>query len=254
MKFNTPLSLGTKTGLLICLFLPMALSQPAVAGPPYVLDGPVPTDYQHWEIYAFNTGTVTSDATDGKAGLDFNYGATPDLQLTAVVPVAFSNPIGSGASVDVGNIELAAKFRFLHQADFGWDVAVFPRLFLPSASGSVGDQHASLLLPIWFGRDWGKWYAFGGGGCVINRGGDSQDFCLLGWTVTRQVTADLHLGVEIYHQTADTKGGDPTTAVGVGALYDLTENVHLLGYVSTGVQNASETNEFNWYTSLLFTY
>ena len=29
------------------------------------------------------------------------------------------------------------------------DVAVFPRVFLPSASTNVGDQHASLLLPVW---------------------------------------------------------------------------------------------------------
>jgi hypothetical protein len=65
----------------------------------------------------------------------------------------------------LGNVELAAKYRFLHQDTVGWDVAVFPRVFLPSGSGIVGDNRASLLLPVWVQRDWtSAWSTFGGGG------------------------------------------------------------------------------------------
>ena len=108
------------------------LTQSAFAGPPYVSDDPEPTDYQHFEIYTFTTGTTTRDGTTGQSGIDFNYGAAPDLQLTATLPAGFDRPAGGGSSVGLSNVELAAKYRFLHQDLFGLDVSVFPRIFLPS--------------------------------------------------------------------------------------------------------------------------
>ncbi|MFZ0990228.1 MAG: hypothetical protein WAN27_21165, partial [Xanthobacteraceae bacterium] len=90
-----------------------------------------------------------------------------DLQLTATLPLGFSFPTGDNTQFGLSNVELAAKYRFLHQATFGWDVAVFPRLFLPSASNVVGDRNASLLLPVWAQRDLGDgWTTFGGGGTL----------------------------------------------------------------------------------------
>ena len=140
----------------------LALTLPAFAGPPYMSDDGEPTDYQHFEIYAFTNGVQTQDGTTGEAGIDFNYGATPDLQLTAVLPLAYDNPARGPGATELGNVELAVKYRFLHQEDFGLDVAIFPRVFLPSGSPLVGERHASLLLPIWTQKDWGKWSLFGG--------------------------------------------------------------------------------------------
>jgi hypothetical protein len=146
-------------GLMLALF-----TEPAIAGPPYVSDDPEPTDYKHFEIYTFSNGITTRGGTAGESGIDFNYGAAPDLQLTATVPSGFERPAGGGTTSGPGNIELAAKYRFLHQDGFGLDVSVFPRVFLPSGSNIIGDNHASLLLPIWIQKDWnGGWSAFGGG-------------------------------------------------------------------------------------------
>ncbi|HUD89135.1 MAG TPA: hypothetical protein VMR17_22000 [Xanthobacteraceae bacterium] len=227
---------------------------PALAGPPYLTDDPEPTDYKHFEIYTFNNGTVTRDDTGGETGIDFNYGGAPNLQLTATVPLAFDALAGGPLAAGLGNVELAAKYRFLTQENFGLDVAVFPRVFLPSAASNVGEQHASYLLPIWMEKDWGPWSAFGGGGCEINRGGDAQDFCLAGLVVTRQIADDLQMGLEIFHQSADTRAGDATTSLGVGVRYDVNDTYHLLGYVGRGIQNADATDRFNWYTSILFTF
>src|SRR3981081_166894 len=69
-----------------------ALVHPALAGPPYVSDDPEPTDYKHFEIYSFSNGTATRDGIGGAAGIDFNYGAAPDLQLTATLPAGFDRP------------------------------------------------------------------------------------------------------------------------------------------------------------------
>jgi hypothetical protein len=221
----------------------------AQAGPPYLSDDPEPTDFQHFEIYAFGAGSQSNDGLSGETGIDFNYGGVPDLQLTTVLPLAYDETGHTG----LGNVELAAKYRFLHQEEDGLDLSVFPRIFLPSAS-HLGDDHAAFLLPLWGEKDFGKWSVFGGGGCTINRGDGSQDFCLGGVAVTREVAEGLRLGVEIFHQGADTIGGKVSTAVGGGLTYDLTANYHLLAYWGPGLQNISVTGRSNSYLALLFTF
>ena len=134
--------LAAVTLMLLCAFAA------AKAGPPFVSDDPQPTDYGHFEIYTFAQGSEARNGTGSSFGLDFNYGALPDLQLTAVFPLEVKSPVGGPNAAGLGNIELAAKYKFLHQEDVGWDVAVFPRVFFPSASSRVGEQHVSLLLPI----------------------------------------------------------------------------------------------------------
>jgi hypothetical protein len=217
-------------------------------------DDPEPTDYQHFEIYAFSNGTATQDGTSGEGGIDFNYGGAPNLQLTATLPAGYDFPASGSSAAGLSNIELAAKYRFLTQENFGLDVALFPRVFLPSASPDVGERHVSFLFPLWMEKDWGQWSAFGGGGCEINRGGDAQNFCLMGAVVTRQVTPGLQLGLELFHQTPDIQGGEATTSIGSGLRYDLSKNFHLLGYLGRGLQNADATNRYDWYTAILFTF
>src|SRR5258707_4574161 len=191
------------------------MARPAVAGPPYVSDDPDPTDYKHFEIYTFSSGTATRGDIGGASGVDFNYGAAPDLQLTATVPMGFDSPAAGGASFGPGNIELAAKYRFLHQDSFGLDVSVFPRVFLPSGSNLVGDNHASVLLPIWIQKDWGGgWSAFGGGGCTVSEF-RAMDFCQAGGVLTYQLLPKLQVGAELFHQTADSVRTPASTSVGV---------------------------------------
>ncbi len=239
---------------LFVLVILVVFSSPALAGPPYVTDDPEPTDYRHFEIYAFGGGTVTAGGHGGAGGIDFNYGAAPDLQLTAVLPVEFDGSRAGPSAAGLGNVELAAKYKFLHQESTGWDVSIFPRIFLPSGSRDVGQQHASVLIPLWIGRDWGTWSTFGGGGCVISHGADSKNYCLVGWALTNQVTSRLQLGVEVYHQTADTRGAHATTGIGFGVRYDLNEHYHLLASIGPGVQHAAQTGQYSWYASLLYTF
>lgn len=172
----------------ICCGLLLALlAEPALAGPPYISDDPEPTDYKHFEIYTFNNGITARSGTAGESGIDFNYGAAPDLQLTATLPGGFNRPSGGGTALGPGNVELAAKYRFFHQDGFGLDVSVFPRVFLPSGSNITGDNHASLLLPIWIQKDWnGGWSAFGGGGCTVSEF-RAVDSCQVGGVLNYQL-------------------------------------------------------------------
>ena len=244
----------------LAISLPMAavamalLAKPAAAGPPFVSDDPEPTDTGHFEIYTFNNGTNTRAGTAGEAGIDFNYGAAPNLQLTATLPAGYTDTNGVGTQVGLGNVELAAKYRFLRQDTFGLDVSVFPRVFLPSGSDTIGDNHVSVLLPIWVQKDFGKgWSAFGGGGCTFNEI-RAANFCETGAVVTYQILPKLQIGGELFHQTAASQGTPASTSLGVGWRYDLTDNFHLLGYVRRGIENADETDRYSWYASVLFTF
>lgn len=242
-----------RTLQIVCAMV-IVMARPALAGPPYMSDDPEPTDYKHFEIYAFSNGTGARTGTNGEAGIDFNYGAARDLQLTATLPAGFNHPSGGKTTFGLGNVELAAKYRFLHQDTFGLDVSVFPRVFLPSGSNVVGDNFASFLLPIWVQRDLGGgWTTFGGGGCVI-RGRSSQDYCLAGAVVTYQVLPKLQIGPELFYQTADANGSPATSSIGIGVRYDLSDTYHLLGYVRRGIQNTNETDQYSWYTAFLFTF
>ena len=87
----------------------------------------------------------------------------------------------------------------------------FPPRFLPSGSNRIGDNHVSLLLPVWVEKDWkGGWSAFGGGGCVVTQI-RSADLCEAGAVLAYQVLPKLQIGAEFFHQTA-TSGGTPATS------------------------------------------
>ena len=116
------------------------------------------------------------------------------------MPFGYDAPSDGPSAFGPGNVELAAKYRFFHQDTFGFDMSVFPRVFLPSPS-QTGDPNASIFLPIWAQKDWGSTSAFGGGGCQLSLHDAARNFCLYGATITRQVLKDLQLGVEVFHQT-----------------------------------------------------
>jgi hypothetical protein len=170
------------------------------------------------------------------------------------MPAGYDRPTGGGTSFGMDNVELAAKYRFLHQDSFGPDVSFFPRIFLPTATNGVGDDHVSLLLPVWVQKDWnGGWSAFGGGGCTVSER-RAEDFCQAGAVLTYQLLPKLQIGAELFHQTADAIGTPASTSLGIGWRYDLTDNYHLLGYVRRGIENTDETDRVSWYASALFTF
>lgn len=225
----------------------------AIAGPPFLTDDPQPTELHHFEIYSFAAFDQARGERSGAGGIDFNYGGAENLQLTAVLPYAWTRTSDTRAG-DLGSIELAAKYKILHQQGFGLDVAIFPRIFLPAGSAAVGSRHTALLLPVWVGKDFGPTSVFGGGGCTINRGEGSQDFCQWGLTLTQKVLGRLTLGAEVFRQTPDARHGRASTDLGFGGTYDLTEHLHLMATLGPGVQNRSDTRRAHGYVALLTTF
>lgn len=239
---------------LTALVLLLATSIGAQAGPPYISDDPEPTDAGHWEIYHFGLGTRTFGVTAGQAGMDINYGAYKDLQLTAVIPADFER--GSAHGVGVGDIELAAKYRFLHQSDGDLtpDVALFPRLFLPTANRTFGSGRLDVFLPVWAEKDFGDWSLFGGGGYTINPGPGQRNFWLDGAVLQRTITDQLSLGVEVYHQTSTAIGTPPSTGINLGLTYKLFDHWSLLAAGGPLIGHTGPGASYSFYLSLKADY
>jgi hypothetical protein len=232
----------------------LGLANPASAGPPFVTDDPEPTDNGHWEIYGFASGVRTAGSTEGEAGADINYGAAPDLQLTAVLPISYER--GDRDQVGMGDIELAAKLRVLHQQPdtFVPDVAIFPRIFAPTAAATSGPRRWTALLPVWVQKDLGAWQVFGGGGYTLNPGPGNQNYWISGLAAQRQTTERLSLGAELYHRSADTNGGEPFTGMNLGATYKVAAHWSLLAAGGPGLQYAREGGRYEFYLALKADY
>lgn len=234
--------------------LAAVVAAPAVAGPPYVTDDPVPTDTGHWEIYAYTSGTRVAGETAGEGGLDINYGGAKDLQLTVVLPLEYDQT--SSFRGGPGDVELGAKYRFIHQDEKGWlpDVSLFPHVDLPTSSKAFGNGRASVFLPVWAEKDFGRWSTFGGGGYAINPGPGNRNYWLTGWALTRKINDRLTLGGEIYHQTPDAVGQKSTTGVGAGLTYQLVEHFAFIASGGPALQNPTGAQQGSYYAGILFTY
>lgn len=203
-----------------------AFPVPAIAGPPYDTDDPEPTDYRHWEIYLFGAGARSGGTFGGSTGLDLNYGAAKDVQLTATLPMDFVR--GPGARTGIGDIELGVKYRFYHSEAAGISIAAFPRVILPSSGKRYGSGRTGMLLPVWAQKDVGKWSMFAGGGYAINPGTGNRNYWQVATAVTRAVSSKLSIGAEATHRGPDATGARSTTTLGLGATYRLKGPLSLL--------------------------
>ena len=194
---------------------------PALAGPPYLTDDPVPTDTGHWEIYAFTAAEGRRSTVDVDAGFDLNYGPVKGVQLTATLPLSFSHAPVEGWRSGTGDVELGVKYRFINDEKHGFSAAIFPRAILPTAAHSPGER-TRFLLPIWIGKDFaGGTSLFGGGGFTINPGVGNRDFWQAAIAVTHDLSDRVSVGTEVTRQGSDVIGGTAQTRAGVGSIVKL---------------------------------
>ena len=248
-----PCRLVTKR-CITCLVVVVALSAaaPVMAGPPYVTDDPEPTNTGGWENYLYVTGTNTPGDTEEEAGIELNYGAAPDLQLSASLPIDYDHV--DGYRFGGGDIDLGAKYRFVHQSPDSWlpDVAIFPSVSLLTAARTLGPQHLSLFLPLWMEKDFGAWSTFGGGGYTINPGDGNRDYQLFGWAVARTITSRLNIGVEVYHQTASVVHGKSLTNIALGFVFQMSKHLALMASGGPGVESPAKSERSAFYASIQY--
>jgi len=234
---------------LTCLRVPSAF-----AGPPYVTDDPEPVEYQHWEVYLASLLSRDAGAWSGTAPhLEVNYGAVPELQLHAILPLSFARSTDATMTYGYGDTELGAKYRFVHETSRRPQVGVFPLLEIPTGDEhrGLGSGQVQIFLPLWLQKSYGPWLTYGGGGYWINPGPGNHDWGLLGWLVQRQLLPDLSVGAEVFHTTVQEQGGEAETRFNVGMVLDLSELQHVLLSAGRGLQGS---NEFESYLAYQLTF
>lgn len=232
------------------LLLATLVPQAARAGPPFVTDDPAPTEPGHWEIFAFAEGMESRTETEGEAGLDINYGLAPGVQLTAVLPLTYEDE--GRSRLDVGDVELAVKYRFLSQREGSIvpDIAFFPAITLPTGTGPESSR-VRLFLPLWLQKDFGAWSLFGGGGYQINPGAGNRNYWTGGIGATRELSDRLTVGAELYHQTTDEVGGRSYTGANIGVTYRINDTYSVLFSAGPGLRNAAAGGRYTLYAALL---
>jgi hypothetical protein len=244
------------TSIIVGLFVLMcATSGVAIAGPPYVTDDPEPTDTGQFENYLYSQGARTSSqAINPGVGIEINYGAFEDTQLSWAVPLN-PNPGPGGMGVVWTPLGGGVKYRFIEEDDDGWrpQVAFFPQIFIPVGSASHVTPTTE-LLPIWIQKSFGSWMTFGGGGFTNNPGAGNRDYLIYGWALQNQITDKLALGGEVFGETRDSISDHASTAVGLAALYDFNDTWHLVGSINTGIVKARQSDEFSYNFALKWTH
>lgn len=242
-----------RAGLLVLMVLSLATASPCIAGPPYITDDPEPTDTGHWENYLYTETThVAGQHSVPEAGIEVNYGAFADTQLTWSVPLN-PNPGPGGMGVVWAPLGGGVKYRFIEEDDDGWrpQVAFFPQISIPVGPANRGAP-VTEFFPIWLQKSFGAWTMFGGGGYTNNPGPHNKDFASYGVALQRQVLSNLALGLEVFGQGPDATTDHGSTAVGIGTIFDFSDLWHLVGSANTAIVNR-QANEFSFNLALKWT-
>ena len=227
---------------------------PVLAGPPFLTDDPEPVDYQQWEFYVASMHFQTADGWSGTAPhIEVNYGVITNVQLHLIAPLAYNAPSDGGSHYGYGDTELGVKFRFIQETEHLPQVGVFPLLEVPTGNESegLGTGHLHAFLPVWAQKSFGDWTVYGGGGYGINPGSGNENWGFVGMVLQRQVTKNVMLGGEIYHNTTMVTGGRDDTAFNLGTVIDFTEHQHLLFSAGRSIDGPTD---FQCYIAWQFTF
>lgn len=230
----------------------------AWAGPPFVTDDPEPLEPQHWEInYAVSKSWRQGEASAAIPSIDINYGAAPNLQLHIQPRFSYERTI-TDTHFGIDDTEVGIKYRFMNiQKDsFSFMAGTYPMLQLPTGDTKLGPNRGKVqsFLPLWVQVKTDKWTTYGGMGYRINPGADNKNSLFLGATALYQVTHDLQLGGEVFHESPNTVDGLDSTGFNLGGSYALIHDYNLLFAAGKGLKNVSSTNQFSAYLALQVLY
>jgi hypothetical protein len=244
--------------VLTTLALAIAPLSIASAGPPFATDDPEPTEYGHFESYIFAQGVTAGSGKSGPQwGLEVNYGALPDIQISASLPVSFSSPNRAGFTINVSDLEFGVKYRFVEEDADGWlpQVSFYPsvQVALWSRSKNAGDGATQEFLPLWAQKSFGNWTTFGGGGYRVDPGRTARNCLFVGWALLRRFGGRFQLGAEIFRETAETQGEKGVTGVNVGGLFDLSDAFHIVASAGPAIDGDDAGKAISYYVGFEWT-
>ena len=195
------------------LFLVVILAVPelrAQAGPPFQTDDPTPVELGHYEFYIFGTidGTPAELDPTGPA-FEFNWGAIPNIQLHAILPLGAvmpsNNPVyapgGTGSSAfGLTDMELGVKYGLIKQTKHRPQIGSFTMFEIPTGNSTkgLGVGKVWYKLPIWVEKEFGPWSLCGGMGYTVVPQSGYNNYLYGGFLVKREINKKLELSAEIF--------------------------------------------------------
>jgi len=222
------------THWLVLLSLLAAVKVWAQAGPPFQTDDPTPVDLHHYEAYVFGTLDGTPVELDTVSpGFEFNWGAIPNIQLHAILPlgeVIPSNkpvyaPGGIGPSAfGVQDMELGFKWGFIKQTPHRPQIGSFTMFEIPTGSAprGLGVGKTWYKVPLWAQKSFGPWTTYGGGGVTVFSVPGYRSYPFAGWLVQRDLGKKWTLGTEIFYHGPEgplAPQTRPSTLIDFGGYY-----------------------------------
>ena len=206
----------------------------AQAGPPFQTDDPSPVPLGHYEAYVFGALAATRVEIDPTGpAFEFNWGALPNVQLHAILPlgaiVPSNNPLyapaGQGPSAfGLTDMELGVKYAFVKQSKRRPQIGTFVMFEVPTGNYSEGLGAGRLWykVPIWVEKEFGHWSLVGGVGYVINNQDQYRDYLYSGYLVKREISDRLELSVEVFSHGREglaTPQTQASTLIDAGGYY-----------------------------------
>ncbi len=196
----------------------------AQAGPPFQTDDPTPVDRGHYEAYVFGLmdGTPAEIDTVGPA-FEFNWGAVPNIQLHAILPLGgvfpANSPVyaltGTGPSAfGVTDTELGVKWGFMKQTKRRPQIGSFTMFELPTGSYARGLSVGRVWykLPIWVEKEYGPWSLVGGMGYAVVPQDGYRNFLYGGFLAKRELSKRLELSAELFSHAREGMAAPQTEA------------------------------------------
>lgn len=210
----------------------------AQAGPPFQTDDPTPVDYGHYEAYVFGTfdGTPVEVDPSGPA-FEFNWGAVPNIQLHAILPLGAvipSNspiyfPAATGPSAyGLTDMELGVKWGFIKQTKHRPQIGSFTMFEIPTGSYAkgLGVGKVWYKLPIWAEKEFGPWSLCGGMGYTVVPQTDYKNYLYGGFLVKREISKRLELSAEVFSHASEGLAAPQTqasTMIDAGGYYHFSQ-------------------------------
>jgi hypothetical protein len=232
--------------LKLFIFLSL-LSVPSIllAGPPFLTDDPVPTDYKHFELYT----SVILDRTDEDYNIDspsieLDYGLIPNIEIDITVLGSLTLPrhIPNPRQYGLGDTELASTLRFVQETDHCPQIAFTPSITFPTGDENrgLGNGRPSKTFPFWAEKSWGPWTFDAGGGYTLNSAPDMLNYFFGGILLQHTINKKITLGGEIFGQGDLSPDEKSTTILNIGGNYNFTDAFSLLfsaGHSILGANN-----------------
>jgi hypothetical protein len=226
----------------------------ANAGFPFNTDDPGTQGAGKIELDLFVQYSRFATGSSGSMpGVSFAYGVTDNFDLTLGVPLAMAQVNGVGTNMGIGDASTGFKWRLVDEQTDAWvpSVAITPTVFWPSGSQvrGTGLGYIRGYIPVWFGKTFGDWSVFTGGGININQGtiaGVSQrNWWFAGLGATYQIDDSWSAGAEVYYTSPIATNAKNLVGFNVAVIYALAPGHSIMAMGGRNVVNAMNTNQFS---------